>query len=167
MWWDHLITLLLSALLASACYNEQLRKLKISHVLGPRGEKSKDKASWLGVRFISCIQRNAQSCPALLWPHGLYPTQLLCPWDSPGKNTGLGFHFLLQGIFQAQGSNLHFLSLPCCRQILYHWATGEAPFHFVPKLTLVFTPVSRNLANLNRVIVLAHKTSATESHNNT
>ena len=29
--------------------------------------------------------------------HGLQPTRLLCPWDSPGKNTGVGCHFLLQG----------------------------------------------------------------------
>src|SRR5574340_1477486 len=29
-------------------------------------------------------------------PHGLQPTRLLCPWNSPGKNTGLGCHFLLQ-----------------------------------------------------------------------
>ena len=29
-------------------------------------------------------------------PHGLQPTRLLCPWDSPGKNTGVGCHFLLQ-----------------------------------------------------------------------
>ena len=29
-------------------------------------------------------------------PHGLQPTRLLCPWDSPGKNTGAGCHFLLQ-----------------------------------------------------------------------
>ena len=28
-----------------------------------------------------------------LWPHGLYPTRLLCPWDFPGKNTGVNFHF--------------------------------------------------------------------------
>ena len=35
--------------------------------------------------------------------HG--PTRLLCPWDSPGKNTGVGCHFLLQGIFPTQGSN--------------------------------------------------------------
>ena len=28
--------------------------------------------------------------------HGLQPTRLLCPWDSPGKNTGVGCHFLLQ-----------------------------------------------------------------------
>ena len=45
------------------------------------------------------------------------PTRLLCPSDSPGKNTGLGCHFLLQGIFQTQGSSLGLLH---CRQILYH-----------------------------------------------
>ena len=32
-------------------------------------------------------------------------TSLLCPWNSPGKNTGVGWHFLLQGIFPTQGSN--------------------------------------------------------------
>ena len=31
-----------------------------------------------------------------LWPHGLQPSRLLCPWDSPGKSTGVGCHFLLQ-----------------------------------------------------------------------
>ena len=35
----------------------------------------------------------AQSCP-ILWPHGLQPARLLCPWDSPGKNTGVGCHFI-------------------------------------------------------------------------
>ena len=40
-----------------------------------------------------------------LWPHGLQTTRLLCPWESPGKNTELGCHFLLQGIFLTQGSN--------------------------------------------------------------
>ena len=30
-----------------------------------------------------------------LQPHGLQPTRLLCPWDFPGKNTGVGYHFLL------------------------------------------------------------------------
>ena len=41
---------------------------------------------------------------------------LLRPWDFPGKNTGVGSHFLLQGIFLTQGSNS---GLPHCRQILY------------------------------------------------
>ena len=41
-----------------------------------------------------------------LQPHGLQPTRLLCPWDSPGKNTGVGCHSLLQGIFSTQGQNL-------------------------------------------------------------
>ena len=50
-----------------------------------------------------------------LRPHGLQPTRLLCPWDSPGKNTGVGCHALLQGILPTQGSNPHLH----CRWILY------------------------------------------------
>ena len=38
-----------------------------------------------------------------LWPHGLWPTRLLCPWDFPGKDTGVGCHALLQRIFLTQG----------------------------------------------------------------
>ena len=39
--------------------------------------------------------------------------------DSPGKNPAVGCHFLLQGIFPTQGSNLSLLWLLCCRQLLY------------------------------------------------
>ena len=39
--------------------------------------------------------------PSLLWPHELQPARLLCPWESPGRNTGVGCHALLQGIFPA------------------------------------------------------------------
>ena len=59
------------------------------------------------------------SCSVLsdsLRPHGLYPARLLCPWNSPGKNTGVGCHALLQEIFLTQGSNLGLLH---CGQILY------------------------------------------------
>ena len=49
--------------------------------------------------------------PDSLWPHGLQPTRLLCPWNFPGKNTGADYHFLLQGIFSTQGSNLHLFCL--------------------------------------------------------
>ena len=44
-----------------------------------------------------------------LWPYGLQPARLLCPWSFPGKSTGAGCHFLLQGVFPTQGSNLHLL----------------------------------------------------------
>ena len=37
---------------------------------------------------------------------GWQPTRLFCPWNFPGKNTGVGFHFLLQEVFPTQGSNL-------------------------------------------------------------
>ena len=47
------------------------------------------------------------------------PTTLLCPWNSPGKNTGVSCHFLLQGIFLTQGLNSGLLHLLHCRKILY------------------------------------------------
>ena len=50
--------------------------------------------------------------------YGLWPTRLLCPWDSPGKNTGVGCLALLQGIFWTQGSNQHLLCL-------LHWQVGS------------------------------------------
>ena len=65
-----------------------------------------------------------QSCPRLCDPHELQPPRLLCPWTSPGKNTGGGCHFLLQGIFLTQGLNP---SLLHCRQILYHLNHQRSP----------------------------------------
>ena len=41
--------------------------------------------------------------------HELWPTKFLCPWDFLGKNTGVGCHFLLQGIFPIQTSNSRLL----------------------------------------------------------
>ena len=59
---------------------------------------------------------------ATLWTLAI----LLCPWDSPGKSTGVGSHFILQGVFLIQGSNPRLLCLLHCRQILYllnHWGS--------------------------------------------
>ena len=53
---------------------------------------------------LVCASHSA--VPDSLQPHGLAPTRLLCPWDSPGKNTGVGCHSLLQQICLTQGSNL-------------------------------------------------------------
>ena len=55
-----------------------------------------------------------------VWPYGLQPARFLCPRDSPCKNTRVGCHALLQGIFLTQGSNprpLHLL----------HWRAGPSP----------------------------------------
>ena len=51
-------------------------------------------------------------------------TRLLCPWNSPSQNTGVGSRFLLQGIFLTQGSNP---SLLHCRRILYHLSHKGSP----------------------------------------
>ena len=58
-----------------------------------------------------------------LQPHGLQPARLLCPWDSPGKNTGVGCHALLQGSFLTQGT--HVFYIPCIGKI--HWKRTWQP----------------------------------------
>ena len=71
-------------------------------------------ALWLHLDYL-CVSHSVVSNP--LQPYGLEPARLLCPWDVPGKKTGMGTHSLLQGSFSAQGSNPGLLY---CRQILYH-----------------------------------------------
>ena len=68
--------------------------------------------------------RQVRACSVMsnsLPPCGLQPARLLCPWKSPGKNTRMGCHALLQGIFPTQVSNLSLLywradSLPLSHQ---------------------------------------------------
>ena len=66
----------------------------------------------------------SQSCPTLCDPMGCSPPGSSVHGDSPGKNTGMGCHFLLQGVFLTQGSNL---SLLYCRWILYHLSYLGSP----------------------------------------
>ena len=66
-----------------------------------------------------CVHVNSVVSDSLQ-PHGLYPARFFCPWDFPGKNTGVGCHFLLQRIFPTQGSN------PCLLCLL-HWQVDSLP----------------------------------------
>ena len=58
--------------------------------------------------YTLCVSHSAVSS---LWPHGWQPSRLLCPWNSPGKNTGVDCHSLLQSIFPTQVSNWVFPAL--------------------------------------------------------
>ena len=64
----------------------------------------------------ACLAQSVVSNSAR--PYGLRNLRLLCPWDSPGKNTGVGCHALLQGIFPTQGSNRSYFCIG--RSVLYH-----------------------------------------------
>ena len=75
------------------------------------------------------------SCLTLL---RLQPTRFLCPWDSPGKNTGVGYHSLFQGIFPTQRSNLSFLQ---CRQILDHLSHQGSPTHIIKLIKMKLTKI--------------------------
>ena len=83
-----------------------------------------------------------------LAPCGLWPARLLCPWDCPGKNTGVGCHFLLQGIFLTQGLNLPHPCLLYFRWILHCLSGKGRPWVTVGALNSASTP-SLSLADLS------------------
>ena len=79
--------------------------------------------------------------------NGLLPARLLCPWDFSGKDTGMGCHFLLQGVFLTEGLNPGLLCFLHCRGILYplsHWG-------FPSRLNSILCH-SRKLQNLNTLV---------------
>ena len=69
-----------------------------------------------------CVCVSCSAVSDFLQRHGLLPARLLCPQDSPGKNTGVDCHSLLHKIFLTQGPNSGLLH---CRQILYYVSYWE------------------------------------------
>ena len=64
----------------------------------------------------------SHSCSAVsgsLRPHGLELARFLCPWSSPGKNTGVGGHFLLQGDLPNPGIELTSLTFPALTGVFF------------------------------------------------
>ena len=88
--------------------------MKRAELLKRKVPQREHNFSGLSVKWRRSVTSNS------LWPHGLQPTRLLCPWDFPGKNTGISCHFLLQGIFLTQGLKPHLL----------HWQTGSLPLSY-------------------------------------
>ena len=78
-------------------------------------------ALWFLVSSVAAAAtaNSLQLCPTVRPPRQ-QSTRLLCPWDSPGKNTGVDCHALLQGIVLTQGQNLHLLCL-------LHWQACSLP----------------------------------------
>ena len=82
------------------------------------------KKQWVFHSTLLCVC--ALSCVRLFATPWTVACQLLCPWDSPSKNTGVGCYALLQGIFPTQGSNPHLLHWQVDSLLLaYHL---EAPY---------------------------------------
>ena len=81
-------------------------------------------------------------CPTPLQPHGLQPARFLCPWDFPGKNTGVGCHFLLQGVFPTKGSSPH---LTLCRWTLLSLSYQGSPGRLFSSVQFSCSVVSNSL----------------------
>ena len=92
-----------------------------------------------------------------LQPPGLQPTRLLCPWHSPGKNTEVGCHSLLQGIFLTQGLNL---ALPHYRQMLYHLSHRESPYQERTAVCQPFDNIARRQSSTSQEDSVHKTTSA-------
>jgi len=87
---------------------------------------------WGGAEFLQmCCSCSVVSYS--LRPRGLYPTGLLCPWSSPGKNTGVGCHTLFQGIFVTRGSNLGLPRRWVIRKLSEIWASASMWPHVFPQ----------------------------------
>ena len=84
-----------------------------------------------------------------LLPNGLLPTRLLCPRNSLGKNTGVGSHSLLQGIFPTQGSNQGLLH---CRQIIYRLSHQGSPLDIIKE----FSKVAGNKINIQKLVAFLY-----------
>ena len=74
--------------------------------------------------LLCCAMLSHSVMSNSLQPHGLQSVRLLYPRDYPGKNTRVGCHALLQGIFSTQGPNPGLLH---CRQILYQLNHQRSP----------------------------------------
>ena len=86
------------------------------------------------MKFRVCVQAQllqSSSTTATLWT---VATRFLRPWDFPGKNAGVGCHFLLQRIFPTQGSNPRLLCLLHCRKVLYPLSHQGSPQNLCDEL---------------------------------
>ena len=83
----------------------------LMHSPGPVGKQATKHQPALKAVASSWVRACVQSCLTLRNPRDHIAHQALCPWDSPGKNTGVGCHALLQRIFLTQGLNPRLLCL--------------------------------------------------------
>ena len=80
-----------------------------------------------------------------LQPYGLQTPRPLCPWDSPGKDTEVGCHALLQGIFPTQELNPSLLHLPHCTWILYPLSHLGSPISAISSVQFSHSVMSDSL----------------------
>ena len=89
--------------------------------------------------WMQCCCLVTKSCLTLLQPHQLQPARLLYPWNSPGKNTGVGCYYIFQVIFLTQGLNPSLLHWQSDSLPLSHRESPNAVYHLVKLETTAAT----------------------------
>ena len=122
---------------------------------GQEAGRSWDQLTLFLWACVWTLQRmKSESCsvvPTLCDPMDCSPTRLLCPWNSPGWNTGVDSCSLLHVIFPTQGSNP---GLPHCWQILYHLSHQGSP-RILQWVAYPFSKGSSGSRNRTRVSCIA------------
>ena len=101
---------------------------------------------WLCSKYLSVPPRasSRKTRPALcechILNHVIYSSRLLCPWNFPGNNTGLGCHFLLQGIFPCPGIKPESPVFYFTKWIIRSFLTVAFTVPFVKKFIFYFLP---------------------------
>ena len=101
---------------------------------------------------------SCQIVSSSLRSRGLLPARLLCPWDFPGKNTEVGYHFLLQGIFPTQRLKPH----------LPHWQMDSLPQNLIlsPECSLMILKLFRSKFQKEKYNLESRKQLSLERVNN-
>ena len=101
-------------------------------------------SSIVSMTFYPSVYLVTQSCLTLCDPMDC-SLPVLCPWNSPGKNTGVGCHLPLEGIFPTQGLNQSLLCLRHCRWILYplgHYVSGKFIYNVLQSFNNYYETIS-------------------------
>ena len=103
------------------------------------------RAACCVLRPASCVMSDAW------WPSGLWSARILCLWGFPGKkSTGVGCHFLAQGILLTRGSNLQSLVSPAPAAGFFTTSdTSEAPIFLWWKCNSCIIPILHDLKASN------------------
>ena len=116
---------------------QRVRIWSLVRELGPHMSSSQKVKTWNGSNIVTSLVKSLKISAQVfshsvvsdsLWPQGLQPISLLCLWNFPGKNTGVGCHSLLRGSSKPRDQTRTSCVSCIGRMILSHCTTWEALF---------------------------------------
>ena len=117
---------------------------------------------YLSIILYVCVL----SCSVMsdsLWSHRLQPARFLCPWNFLGRNTQVGCHFRLQGVFLTQGSNTYLLCLLHWQMDFFTTVPPWNPIYYINEILkcgLLFCQFSYCIMHLRLIHIITNTNSS-------